>query len=175
MVLCNHCSPITDLPDKGILCIATQSLCRPCWYPLRQPRLKPPALEGCAIQAGSQAAALGFAPGCALLFVFYSELGPHFALITHGFFFFFLVYSLSLCWIFVLRSLEWCVQREQQSCRSGKGTCVSSVCEQKCRCCNCDTPVNLCLPCNSSSHRLLAGGSHMGSVCTYKQLCAHLS
>lgn len=130
-------------------------LCNPSWQP-----------SGCA----------GICPWvCALLFVFHSELGPHFALITHVYFpSFWFILNPGAGFLCSLRSLEWCMQGEQPSCRSGKGTCASSVCEQKCRRCNCDAPVNLCLSCNSSSHRLLAGGSHMGLACAYKQLCAHL-
>lgn len=65
----------------------------------------PPALEDSAIQAGSQTAALGFAPGNALLFVFYFELGPHFTLITHVSFLVFLLFDLFLTVLLDFRAL----------------------------------------------------------------------
>lgn len=40
-VALRNCSPIIDLPDKGMLGVTTQSLCRPRWYPQRQRWLKP--------------------------------------------------------------------------------------------------------------------------------------
>lgn len=49
--------------------------------------VKTPALEDSAIQAGSQPAAVGFAPGNALLFVLYFDMGLYFILITHVSFF----------------------------------------------------------------------------------------
>lgn len=64
-----------------------------------------PGLEDSAIQAGSQTAALGFAPGSALLFVFYFELGLHFTLITHVSFLVFLLFDLFLIVLLDFRAL----------------------------------------------------------------------
>lgn len=62
-------------------------------------------------KAGSQPAAVGFAPGDALLFVFSFELWPHLTLITHTSFFgvFFWICAYLSFWIFVPCSSDRCV------------------------------------------------------------------
>lgn len=166
-------SPIYQ--TKAFSALQHTAFCRPRWYPQRKGWLKPPALEDSAIQAGSQPAAVGFAPGNALLFVFYFELGPHFTLITHVSFFGFssfwcVVICLSFCALFI--RLVCC----SVTCSpgvGGKGTCMSSVCEEHYRCWNCsNTSANLhsltpvCFACPG----LWAGGRQMLLVCTHKWL-----
>lgn len=95
------CSGIASLlslihQTKAFSALQHRAFCGPRWYPHRQRWLKPRALEHSTIQAGSQRAALGFAPGSALQFVFYFVLGPHFTLITHGSFSVFVLFNLFL-------------------------------------------------------------------------------
>lgn len=122
---------------KAFSALQHRAFCRPHWYPQKNQWSKPPALEDSAIQAGSQPAAVAFAPGNALLFVFSFELWPHLTLITH--ISFFLDFLFDLC-LFVF--LDLCALFIRPVCCSvtcspgvgGKGTCVSSVCEEHYRC-----------------------------------------
>lgn len=81
---------------KAFSALQHRAFCRPRWYPQKKGWSKPPALEDSAIQDGSQPAAVGFAPGSALLFVFSFELRPHLTLITHVSFFGFSSFSFVL-------------------------------------------------------------------------------
>lgn len=137
---------------KAFSALQHGAFCRPHWYPQKKRWSKPPALEDSAIQAGSHPAAVGFAPGNALLFVFSFELWPHFTLITHvpffGFSFWFLLICLSgfLCLVHQTGVL----QHDLQSWSRGKGKVWGALQVLKlfrllCQPPQCDPRV-LCLP-----------------------------
>lgn len=163
---------------KAFSALQHRAFCRPCWYPQKKLWSKPPALEDSAIQAGSQPATVGSAPGNALLFVFSFELWPYFTLITRVSFFgfssfWFVLICLSgfLCLVHQTRVL----QRDLQSWSKGKGNvCVQcmwgalqvlKLFRHLCQSPQSDPRV-LCLPCRQEEVR--------GLLCAYTSDWPHL-
>lgn len=120
-------SPIYQ--TKAFSALQHRTFCRPRWYPQKKRWLKPPPLEDSAIQAGSQPAAVGFAPGNVLLFVLlWAGATFHF---DYSCFFFWIFFFLICAYLpLFLRFVHQTgvLQHDLQSWSRGKGNmCVQCM------------------------------------------------